>query len=118
MWMKMVANSKQFIIFASYQLVPFRYYMLSPKYVIPVPTPKEAELAQEIPVHKDVLALYPGTTCFYKATVISSPNKVRNKLVKTKAPLPLLFSHKVQLRIRTSRITEFNSKMIITKSST
>ncbi|KAG1441836.1 hypothetical protein G6F56_011313 [Rhizopus delemar] len=57
-----------------------QYYMLSPKYVIPVPTPKEAELAQEIPVHKDVLALYPGTTCFYKATVISSPNK--NKDIK------------------------------------
>lgn len=51
--------------------------MLSPKYVIPVPTPKEAEMAPEIPAHQEVLALYPSTTCFYRAVVISPPSKVR-----------------------------------------
>ncbi|CEG84284.1 hypothetical protein RMATCC62417_18107 [Rhizopus microsporus] len=54
--------------------------MLSPKYVIPVPTPKEAEMAPEIPAHQEVLALYPSTTCFYRAVVISPPSK--NKDIK------------------------------------
>ncbi|KAG1219408.1 hypothetical protein G6F35_007513 [Rhizopus arrhizus] len=55
-----------------------QYHMLSPKYLIPVPTPKEAENAPEIPANQDVLALYPGTTCFYKAIVISPPNKSKD----------------------------------------
>lgn len=50
--------------------------MLSPRYVIPVPTSEEAKLLPEIPAQQDVLALYPGTTCFYKATVIAPPSKV------------------------------------------
>ncbi|CEG63324.1 hypothetical protein CU097_009405 [Rhizopus azygosporus] len=57
-----------------------QHYMLSPKYVIPVPTPKEAEMAPEIPAHQEVLALYPSTTCFYRAVVISPPSK--NKDIK------------------------------------
>jgi hypothetical protein len=50
-------------------------YMLSPRYVIPVPSFEEAESLPEIPAQQDVLALYPGTTCFYKATVIAPPSK-------------------------------------------
>lgn len=34
----------------------------------------------EIPISQDVLALYPGTTCFYKATVVMVPSKVGNDL--------------------------------------
>lgn len=50
-------------------------YMLPPRYVIPIPNSDEAKAATEIQAHQDVLALYPGTTCFYKATVVSPPSK-------------------------------------------
>ncbi|KAI7903664.1 SGF29 tudor-like domain-containing protein [Cokeromyces recurvatus] len=50
-------------------------YMLSPRYVIPVPNSEEARSLPEIPAQEDVLALYPGTTCFYKAVVIAPPSK-------------------------------------------
>ncbi|KAI7895707.1 SGF29 tudor-like domain-containing protein [Mucor mucedo] len=50
-------------------------YMLPPRYVIPVKSSEEAKLSPEIPSRQDVLALYPGTTCFYKATVIAPPSK-------------------------------------------
>ncbi|KAI9480831.1 MAG: SGF29 tudor-like domain-containing protein [Benjaminiella poitrasii] len=50
-------------------------YMLSPRYVIPVRSSEEARSLPEIPAQKDVLALYPGTTCFYKAIVIAPPSK-------------------------------------------
>ncbi|KAG2231786.1 hypothetical protein INT48_005441 [Thamnidium elegans] len=52
-------------------------YMLPPRYVIPVKSSEEAKLSPEIPAYQDVLALYPGTTCFYKATVIAPPSKVK-----------------------------------------
>lgn len=51
--------------------------MLPPRYLIPVLTSEEAKLSPEIPPHQDVLALYPGTTCFYKATVIAPPSKTK-----------------------------------------
>ncbi|KAI8638709.1 SGF29 tudor-like domain-containing protein [Parasitella parasitica] len=50
-------------------------YMLSPRYVIPVLSSEAAKASPEIPAQQDVLALYPGTTCFYKATVIAPPSK-------------------------------------------
>jgi hypothetical protein len=50
--------------------------MLPPRYVIPVKTSEDAKLSSEIPAQQDVLALYPGTTCFYKAIVIAPPSKV------------------------------------------
>ncbi|OBZ86499.1 SAGA-associated factor 29 [Choanephora cucurbitarum] len=50
-------------------------YMLPPRYVIPVLSSEEARLSPEIPAQQDVLALYPGTTCFYKATVVAPPSK-------------------------------------------
>ncbi|KAI8094950.1 SGF29 tudor-like domain-containing protein [Gilbertella persicaria] len=50
-------------------------YMLPPRYVIPVLSSEEARLSVEIPAQQDVLALYPGTTCFYKATVVAPPSK-------------------------------------------
>lgn len=50
--------------------------MLPPRYVIPVKTSEDAKFSPEIPTQQDVLALYPGTTCFYKAIVIAPPSKV------------------------------------------
>ncbi|KAI8990171.1 SGF29 tudor-like domain-containing protein [Pilobolus umbonatus] len=50
-------------------------YMLPPRYVIPIPNSDEAKVSTEIQAHQNVLALYPGTTCFYKATVITPPSK-------------------------------------------
>ncbi|RUO96512.1 SGF29 tudor-like domain-containing protein [Jimgerdemannia flammicorona] len=51
-------------------------YMVPIKSVIPIPNESEVRLLPEIPPNQDVLALYPGTTCFYKATVVVSPSKV------------------------------------------
>ncbi|KAG0165304.1 hypothetical protein DFQ28_007039 [Apophysomyces sp. BC1034] len=48
--------------------------MLQPRNVIAVHEADEIHGA-EISVGNDVLALYPGTTCFYKATVITPPSK-------------------------------------------
>ncbi|CAO0800808.1 unnamed protein product [Mucor circinelloides] len=53
-------------------------YMLSPRYVIPVLSSEAAKSSPEIPAQQDVLALYPGTTCFYKATVIAPPSKSKD----------------------------------------
>ncbi|KAI8380230.1 SGF29 tudor-like domain-containing protein [Blakeslea trispora] len=52
-------------------------YMLPPRYVIPVLSSEEARSSPEILAQQDVLALYPGTTCFYKATVVAPPSKVQ-----------------------------------------
>ncbi|KAG2226615.1 hypothetical protein INT45_005101 [Circinella minor] len=55
-------------------------YLLPPRNVIPVPDGRDIRHAPEIGAGNDVLALYPGTTCFYKATVILPPSKhAKNK---------------------------------------
>ncbi|KAI9291644.1 DUF1325-domain-containing protein [Neoconidiobolus thromboides FSU 785] len=51
-------------------------YILPTKYVIPLET---KELNHEFPVGHEVLALYPNTTCFYKATVKALPSQNRSK---------------------------------------
>ncbi|KAI9491600.1 SGF29 tudor-like domain-containing protein [Zychaea mexicana] len=50
-------------------------YLLPPRNVIPVPDGRDTRNLPELSAGQDVLALYPGTTCFYKATVILPPNK-------------------------------------------
>ncbi|KAG0737491.1 hypothetical protein G6F57_004078 [Rhizopus arrhizus] len=50
-------------------------YMLQPRNVIPIPNASEARVLAELDIGQDVLALYPGTTCFYKAKVIEPPSK-------------------------------------------
>lgn len=72
--------------------------MLSPRYVIPVPSFEEAESLPEIPAQQDVLALYPGTTCFYKATVIAPPSKVG---------LIISFNHCVLIQIQGKEIKKY-----------
>ncbi|KAL9553479.1 hypothetical protein MBANPS3_003273 [Mucor bainieri] len=51
-------------------------YMLQPRSVIPIPNVDEAKGLTEINTGQDVLALYPGTTCFYRARVAAPPSKV------------------------------------------
>ncbi|SAM01509.1 hypothetical protein [Absidia glauca] len=48
-------------------------YMLPPRNVIPVPAPTDIHSIPGISPNQDVLALYPGTTCFYRAIVVHSP---------------------------------------------
>ncbi|KAI8579301.1 hypothetical protein K450DRAFT_272084 [Umbelopsis ramanniana AG] len=50
-------------------------YLVPPKNVIPIPSVAEVRQLPEIPAHTDVLALYPGTTCFYNAIVVTPPSK-------------------------------------------
>ncbi|KAL0074998.1 SGF29 tudor-like domain-containing protein [Phycomyces blakesleeanus] len=50
-------------------------YMLAPRHIIPVPEGSEVHDLAELNTGKDVLALYPGTTCFYRASVIAPPSK-------------------------------------------
>ncbi|KAJ1562394.1 hypothetical protein HK096_010406 [Nowakowskiella sp. JEL0078] len=47
-------------------------YLFTPRMIIPIPTVKRAEL----PIGREVLALYPNSSCFYKAEVILPPSKV------------------------------------------
>lgn len=42
-----------------------------------MPESHEIRHLPELKAGQDVLALYPGTTCFYKATVILPPKQVR-----------------------------------------
>ncbi|KAJ3294538.1 hypothetical protein HK104_003502 [Borealophlyctis nickersoniae] len=48
-------------------------YIFPPKLVIPIPT--EVSRKNEFPPGTDVLALYPASTCFYKAVVVLQPSK-------------------------------------------
>jgi hypothetical protein len=48
--------------------------MLLPRQLIPIPDRNDHR--PEYPTGRHVLALYPGTTCFYKAIVVVPPSKV------------------------------------------
>lgn len=67
--------------------------MVPPKNVIPIPSVAEVRQLPEIPAHTDVLALYPGTTCFYNAIVITPPSKVYtvDDVLTFNKDLPLTF---------------------------
>ncbi|KAI0233728.1 hypothetical protein L0F63_002043, partial [Massospora cicadina] len=54
-------------------------YILSAKYVIKLPEEQDLSYENEFPPGHEVLALYPNTTCFYKATVITPPSKNRGR---------------------------------------
>lgn len=55
----------------------FRKYKLPASCIIPFPKWNDPSSTQEFPSGRNVLAVYPGTTALYKATVISTPRKVR-----------------------------------------
>ena len=45
----------------------------------PDPIPSHARTQLEFPAKSTVLALYPGTTCFYEAEVVLPPSKRRKE---------------------------------------
>ncbi|KAE8720125.1 hypothetical protein F3Y22_tig00109916pilonHSYRG00067 [Hibiscus syriacus] len=52
-----------------------RKYKLPAPCIIPFPKRNDPSSTQEFPAGRQVLAVYPGTTALYKATVISTPRK-------------------------------------------
>ncbi|XP_010555935.1 PREDICTED: uncharacterized protein LOC104825315 isoform X3 [Tarenaya hassleriana] len=52
-----------------------RTYKLPMSCILPFPKRNDPSSTQEFPSGKQVLAVYPGTTALYKATVISTPRK-------------------------------------------
>ncbi|KAI7882050.1 hypothetical protein K492DRAFT_176562 [Lichtheimia hyalospora FSU 10163] len=50
-------------------------YFIPTRHVIAVPESHEIRHLPELKTGQDVLALYPGTTCFYKATVVLPPKQ-------------------------------------------
>ncbi|RKP22741.1 SGF29 tudor-like domain-containing protein [Syncephalis pseudoplumigaleata] len=63
-------------------------YQLSPRYILMVGSNSSgggshaSQRAGEFPIGHVVLALYPNTTCFYKASVTLPPSKVRDPRCK------------------------------------
>ncbi|OWM74913.1 hypothetical protein CDL15_Pgr021264 [Punica granatum] len=57
-----------------------RTYKLSMSCIIPFPKQNDPSTAHEFPRGTHVLAVYPGTTALYKATVVNSPRKVSSPL--------------------------------------
>lgn len=51
--------------------------------ILPFPKRNDPSTTQEFLPGKPVLAVYPGTTALYKATVISTPRKVSCVVVST-----------------------------------
>ncbi|KAK6267279.1 hypothetical protein QUC31_018116 [Theobroma cacao] len=62
-----------------------RKYKLPVSCIIPFPKRNDPSSTQEFPAGRHVLAVYPGTTALYKATVISTPrkNSIAENLMKT-----------------------------------
>ncbi|KAK9727791.1 hypothetical protein K7432_001567 [Basidiobolus ranarum] len=54
-------------------------YNLPPRNIIPLPEEAVLEEYPEFDINHVVLALYPNTTCFYKAIVVLPPSKVKDK---------------------------------------
>ncbi|KAH7577284.1 hypothetical protein JRO89_XS01G0231600 [Xanthoceras sorbifolium] len=52
-----------------------RKYKLHMSCIIPFPKRNDVSSVQEFPPGRHVLAVYPGTTALYKATVVSTPRK-------------------------------------------
>ncbi|KAI8336538.1 SGF29 tudor-like domain-containing protein [Chlamydoabsidia padenii] len=53
-------------------------YMMPPRNVLAVPAPSDLKNIPEMSPNQDVLALYPGTTCFYRAIVVHPPSSKEN----------------------------------------
>jgi hypothetical protein len=54
----------------------FRQYKLPMGNIIPFPKSNDPSSAQDFPPGKYVLAVYPGTTALYKATIVHGPRRV------------------------------------------
>ncbi|KAK1568334.1 hypothetical protein Q3G72_023233 [Acer saccharum] len=56
-----------------------RKYKLHMSFIIPFPKRNDLSSVPEFPPGRHVLAVYPGTTALYKATVISTPRKRKSE---------------------------------------
>lgn len=57
----------------------FRKYKVPMSAIIPFPKRNDPSSVQDFPSGRHVLAVYPGTTALYKATVVNGLRKVTNK---------------------------------------
>lgn len=57
-------------------IITFRKYKLPMSCIIPFPKKNDPSSVPDFPPGRHVLAVYPGTTALYKATVVSPPRKV------------------------------------------
>lgn len=64
-------------MFSSFvSLSTFRQYKLPMGNIIAFPKSNDPSSAPDFPPGKHVLAVYPGTTALYKATVVQGPRRV------------------------------------------
>lgn len=68
--MKQVFSLKSF--FCIFHIFTFRQYKLPMSHIIPFPKRTDPSSIQDFPPGRHVLAVYPGTTALYKATVVQS----------------------------------------------
>lgn len=54
----------------------YRKYKLPASHIIPFPKRNDPTTALDFPLGRAVLAVYPGTTALYKATVVNPNRKV------------------------------------------
>lgn len=71
-------------------LLHFRKYKLPMSHIIPFPKKNDPSSAPDFPPGRHVLAVYPGTTALYKATVVNSHRKVNNPVVSPLARIVIL----------------------------
>lgn len=57
-------------------IVNYRKYKLPMSRIIPFPKRNDASSVPDFPNGRQVLAVYPGTTALYKATVVNTQRKV------------------------------------------
>ncbi|CAG8499304.1 5427_t:CDS:2 [Funneliformis caledonium] len=62
---------------------PGERFVVPAKNVMAIPKPADIRSSQEFTPNTIVLALYPGTTCFYKAAVVLSPNRLSQSPQRT-----------------------------------
>lgn len=68
----LLINSEQWL----FVIIAFRKYTLPLSRIIPFPKRNELSNVPDFPAGRHVLAVYPGTTALYKATVVSTLRKV------------------------------------------
>lgn len=72
-----LCKRKDYLIDANLFYCYFRKYKLPMSCIIPFPKRNDSSGVPEFPPGRNVLAVYPGTTALYKASVVSTPRKVK-----------------------------------------
>mmetsp|Transcript_29991 Transcript_29991/g.50357 ORF Transcript_29991/g.50357 Transcript_29991/m.50357 type:complete len:379 (+) Transcript_29991:168-1304(+) len=62
-----------------------KHHTIPSKYIVPLPSTNDSLPFPEFPKDSKVLAMFPDSTCFYKATVVAPPS--RRQKQRTGAPL-------------------------------